>query len=192
MRSSLLVFCCVPSLVRVRGYDRPGGHKGCTTARQAHDAGATAGTEAAELRANTAGERGNASVTDNSMFAATEPKRTKFWPETYTGGCADKESFAEFLGQVETILSLVVPGLVARPFLIEFRAPSETKRSWRTMREFQGQEGNEADVDQLKVRDVVFDPTDDDKSETESVRKLADSLNQSGDAKLHDIRQRQR
>ena len=42
---------------------------------------------------------------------------TKFWPETYTADRVDKKSFAEFLGVVETFLSVLAPGLLARPLL---------------------------------------------------------------------------
>ena len=41
----------------------------------------------------------------------------KFWPETYTADRVDKKSFAEFLGEVETYLSVLAPGLLARPLL---------------------------------------------------------------------------
>ena len=41
----------------------------------------------------------------------------KFWPETYTAERVDKKSFAEFLGEVETYLSVQAPGLLARPLL---------------------------------------------------------------------------
>ena len=34
----------------------------------------------------------------------------KFWPETYTADRVDKKSFAEFLGEVETYLSVLAPG----------------------------------------------------------------------------------
>ena len=41
----------------------------------------------------------------------------KFWPETYTADRVDKKSFAEFLGEVETYLSVLAPALLARPLL---------------------------------------------------------------------------
>ena len=41
----------------------------------------------------------------------------KFWPETYTADRVDKKSFAEFLGEVETCLGVLAPGLSARPLL---------------------------------------------------------------------------
>ena len=41
----------------------------------------------------------------------------KFWPETHTADRVDKKSFAEFLGEVETYLSVLAPGLLARPLL---------------------------------------------------------------------------
>ena len=59
------------------------------------------------------------------MINAPEQKKTKlnnrdaekFCPETYTADRVDKKSFAEFLGEVETCLSVLVPGLLARPLL---------------------------------------------------------------------------
>ena len=41
----------------------------------------------------------------------------KFWPETHTADRVDKKSFAEFLGEVKTCLSVLAPGLLARPLL---------------------------------------------------------------------------
>ena len=41
----------------------------------------------------------------------------KFGLETYTADRVDKKSFAEFLGEVETYLSALAPGLLARPRL---------------------------------------------------------------------------
>ena len=41
----------------------------------------------------------------------------KFWPETYTADRVDKKNFAEFLEEVETYLSVLAPGLLARPLL---------------------------------------------------------------------------
>ena len=41
----------------------------------------------------------------------------KFWPETYTADRVDKKSFSEFLGEVETYLSVLARGLLARPLL---------------------------------------------------------------------------
>ena len=50
----------------------------------------------------------------------------KLRPETFTGDCVDKKkSFAEFLGEVETYLSVLAPGPLARPGL----PPSATWRS---------------------------------------------------------------
>ena len=59
------------------------------------------------------------------MVKAPEQKKTKlnnrdaekFWPETYTADRVDKKSFAEFLGEVETYLSVLASGLLARPLL---------------------------------------------------------------------------
>ena len=55
------------------------------------------------------------------MVKAPEQKNTKlnnrdaekFWPETYTAVRVDKKSFAEYLGEVETFLS--VPGAGTSP-----------------------------------------------------------------------------
>ena len=41
----------------------------------------------------------------------------KFLPETYTADRVEKKSFAEFLEEVETYLSVLAPGLLARPLL---------------------------------------------------------------------------
>ena len=41
----------------------------------------------------------------------------KFWTETYMADRVDKKSFAKFLGEVETYLSVLAPGLLARPLL---------------------------------------------------------------------------
>ena len=41
----------------------------------------------------------------------------KFWPGTYTAARVDKKNFAEFLGEVDTYLSVLAPGLSARPLL---------------------------------------------------------------------------
>ena len=41
----------------------------------------------------------------------------KFWRGTYTADCVDKKSFAEFLGEVETYLSVLAPGLLSGPLL---------------------------------------------------------------------------
>ena len=41
----------------------------------------------------------------------------KFWPETYTSDRVDRKSFAEFMGEVETLLRVLAPGLLARPLL---------------------------------------------------------------------------
>ena len=79
----------------------------------------------AEERAKVAEEKACAAVTAIGMVKAPEQKKTKlnnrdaekFWPETYTADRVDKKSFAEFLGDVETFLSVLAPGLLARPLL---------------------------------------------------------------------------
>ena len=82
-------------------------------------------TSQAEERATVAEEKACAAVTAIGMVKAPEQKKTKlnnrvaekFWPETYTADRVDKKSFAEFLGEVETFLSVLAPGLLARPLL---------------------------------------------------------------------------
>ena len=76
-------------------------------------------TSQAEERAKVAEEKACTAV------MAPEQKKTKlnnrdaekFWPETYTADRVDKKSFAEFLGEVETFLSVLAPGLLARLLL---------------------------------------------------------------------------
>ena len=68
-----------------------------------------------EERAEVAEEKACAAVTAIGMVKAPEQKKTKlnnrdaekFWPETYTADRVDKKSFAEFLGEVETHLSVL-------------------------------------------------------------------------------------
>ena len=70
-------------------------------------------------------EKACAAVMAIGMVKAAEQKKTKlnnsvaekFWPETYPADQVDKKSFAEFLGEVETYLSVLAPGLSARPLL---------------------------------------------------------------------------
>ena len=79
----------------------------------------------AEERAKVTEEKACAAVTAIGMAKAPEQKKTKhnnrddemFWPETFTADRVDKKSFAEFLGEVETYLSVLAPGLLARPLL---------------------------------------------------------------------------
>ena len=74
-------------------------------------------------------EKACAAVTAIGMINAPEQKKTKlntrdaekFWPETYTADRVDKKSFAEFLGEVETFLSVLALGLLAR-LLLEWAA----------------------------------------------------------------------
>ena len=78
-------------------------------------------TSQAEERTKVAEEKACAAVTAKDP----EQKKTKldnrdaekFWPETYTADRVDKKTFAEFLGEVETYLSVLAPGLLARPLL---------------------------------------------------------------------------
>ena len=79
----------------------------------------------ADQRPKVAEEKDNDAVTAIGMVKIPDQKKIKlnnrdgekFWPETFTGDCVDKKSFAEFLGEVETFLSVMAPGLLARPLL---------------------------------------------------------------------------
>ena len=70
-------------------------------------------------------EKACAAVTAIGIVKGSEQKKTKlnnrdaekFWPETYTAYRVDKKSFAELLGEVETYLSVLAPGLLARSLL---------------------------------------------------------------------------
>ena len=85
----------------------------------------TTTTNQAEERAKLAEEKVCAAVTAIGMVKAPEQKKTELnnrdaeqsSPETYTGDREDKKSFAEFLGEVETYLSVLAPCLLARPLL---------------------------------------------------------------------------
>ena len=76
-------------------------------------------------QAKDAEDKASAAVTAISMVKILHQKKVKlnsrdsekFWPETYTADRLDKKSFAEVLGEVETYLSVLVPGLLARPLL---------------------------------------------------------------------------
>ena len=82
-------------------------------------------TSQAEERAKVAEEKACAAVMAIGMVKTPEQKKAKlnnrdaekFWPETYTADRVDKKSFAELLGEVETHLSVLAPGLLARPLL---------------------------------------------------------------------------
>ena len=82
-------------------------------------------TSKAEERAKVAEEKASAAVTAIGMVKAPEQKKTKlnnrdagkFWPEIHKADRVDKKSFAEFLGEVETHLSVLASGLLARPLL---------------------------------------------------------------------------
>ena len=79
----------------------------------------------AEERAKVVEEKACAAVMAIGMVQAPDQKKAKlnnrdaekFWPETYTADRVDKKSFAEFLGEVETFLSVLAPGMLARPLL---------------------------------------------------------------------------
>ena len=83
----------------------------------------------AEERAKVAEEKACAAVMAIGMVKAPEQENTKlntrdaekFWPATYTADRADKKSFAKFLGEVETFLSVLARGLLAR-LLLEWAA----------------------------------------------------------------------
>ena len=68
-----------------------------------------------EERAKVVEEKARAAVTVIGMVKAAEKNKTKlndrdaekFWPETYTAGRVNKKSSAEFLGEVETYLSVL-------------------------------------------------------------------------------------
>ena len=74
-------------------------------------------------------ERASSVLTAIGIVKAPEQKKTmlnsrdaeKFSRETYTADRVDKKSFAEFLGEVETFLSVLAPGMLAR-LLLEWAA----------------------------------------------------------------------
>ena len=82
-------------------------------------------TGQAEERASVAEEQASAAVTASAWSGSPSRRKIKlsnrdteeFWPETYTADRVDNKSFAEFLGEVETYLSVLAPGLLARPML---------------------------------------------------------------------------
>ena len=86
-------------------------------------------TSQAEERAKVDEEKACAAVTAIGMVRLPEQKKAKlnnrdaekFWPETYTADRVDKKTFAEFLGEVGTYLSVLAPGLLAR-LLLEWAA----------------------------------------------------------------------
>ena len=79
----------------------------------------------ADQRAKDAEGKVIAAVTAISMIKILEQKKIKrnnfdaekFWPETYTVDRVDMKSFSEFLVEVETYLSVLATGLMARPLL---------------------------------------------------------------------------
>ena len=79
----------------------------------------------ADQRSQVAEDKAVAAVTAISMIKIADQKKVKldnrdaekFWPETYTAERVDKQSFVEFSGEVETYLSVLAPGLLARPLL---------------------------------------------------------------------------
>ena len=56
-------------------------------------------------------------IPDQKKVKLGDRDAEKFWPEPYTADRLDKKSFVEFLGEVETYLSVLAPGLLARPLL---------------------------------------------------------------------------
>ena len=86
-------------------------------------------TRQAEERVKVAEEKVSDAVMTIGKVTAPEQKKTKLnnrdaeklWTETYTVDLVDKKGFAEFLGEVETYLSVLAPGLLARPLLAAFR-----------------------------------------------------------------------
>ena len=80
-------------------------------------------TNLADQRAKDAEDKASAAVTAIGMVKTSEQRKIKlnnrdaekFWPETYTADRVDK--IAEFLGDVATYLSILAPGLLARPML---------------------------------------------------------------------------
>ena len=78
-------------------------------------------TSQAEEHARVAKEEASAAVTAIGNVKVPNQKKVKldnrdaekFWPETYTADRVDEKSFAEFLGEVETDLSVLAPGLLA-------------------------------------------------------------------------------
>ena len=77
----------------------------------------------ADQRAKDAENKASATVTGIGMVKIPAQRKIKlnnrdamkFWPETYTADRADKKSFEEFLGEVETYLSVLAPGFFAKP-----------------------------------------------------------------------------
>ena len=54
---------------------------------------------------------------EKRKFKLSNRDAEKFWPQTYTADRVDKKSLAEFLAEIETYLSVLAPGLLARPLL---------------------------------------------------------------------------
>ena len=79
----------------------------------------------ADKRAKDVEDKASAAVTAISTVKIPDQQKVKlnnrdaekFCPETYTADRVDKKRFAEFLGEVETYLSFLAPGLLARPLL---------------------------------------------------------------------------
>ena len=69
----------------------------------------------ADQRAKDAKDKASAAVTATSIVKILDQKKVqltnrdaeKFWPETCTADRVDKKSFAEFLGEVETYLTVL-------------------------------------------------------------------------------------
>ena len=76
-------------------------------------------------RAKDAEDEASAAVTAITLVKIPDQKKVKlnnrdaekFLPETYTADRVNEKSFAEFLGEVETYLSVLAPVLFARPLL---------------------------------------------------------------------------
>ena len=56
-------------------------------------------------------------IPDRGKVKLNNRDAEKFSPATHTADPVDRKSFAEFLGEVETYLSFLAPGLLARPLL---------------------------------------------------------------------------
>ena len=79
----------------------------------------------ADQRAKDAEDKASAEVTAISVVKIPHQKKVKlnnrdaekFWRQTFRADRVDKKNFAEFLGEVDTYLSVLAPGLLARQLL---------------------------------------------------------------------------
>ena len=78
----------------------------------------------------------------------------KFWPETYTADSVDKKSFAEFLTEVETYLSVLAPGLLARPLLEWSAAFRDQPIVLSDVEAYEAAHGNPFDWNQKEVSEA--------------------------------------